>query len=83
VRQQSKLWDSQRERKKERENYPAKNPNLTHCWAGSQNKGLSEYQRRASRCRLSITHQRQGGKQAIARARKGQPQPQRQHPLPN
>ena len=32
VRYQPKLWDSQREReKKERENYPAKSPNLRHC----------------------------------------------------
>ena len=58
MRQQPKLWDSQRERKKtktknkkrerERENFPAKSSNLKHCQACSQNKGLSEYQRRAS-----------------------------------
>ena len=50
MRYQPKLWDSQRERTKEREreNYPAKSPNLRHCWARSPNKGLSEYQRRAS-----------------------------------
>ena len=51
MRQQLKLWDSQREKKikKERENYPVKSPNLRHCQARSQNKGLSKYQRRASR----------------------------------
>ena len=45
--------ESQRERKKkrereqrERENYPMKSPKLRHCQACSQNKGLSEYQRR-------------------------------------
>ena len=52
MRYQPKLWDNQRERERERErvreNYPAKSPNLRHCQACSQNKGLSEYQRRAS-----------------------------------
>ena len=42
----------EREKKRERERtIPAKSPNLRHCWAHSQNKGLSEYQRRASRLR--------------------------------
>ena len=45
---QPKLWDSQREKERERENFPAKSSNLGHCQARSQNKGLSEYQRRAS-----------------------------------
>ena len=44
MRQQHKLWDSQRERK----NFPTKISNLRHSWACSQNKGLTEYQRRAS-----------------------------------
>ena len=44
MRQQPKLWDSQREREEKRENFPAKVSNL----ALSQNKGLSQYQRRAS-----------------------------------
>ena len=33
---------------RERENFPAKSSNLSHYWACSQNKGLSEYQRRVS-----------------------------------
>ena len=41
MRQQPKLWDSQRERKKkkkrerekERKNFPEKSSNLRHCWA--------------------------------------------------
>ena len=53
MRQQRKLWDSQRERKKkkkrrERENFPMKSSNLRHSLAGLQNKGMSEYQKRAS-----------------------------------
>jgi len=52
MRYQPTLWDSQRERERgkrerERENYPAKSPNLRHCQAYSNNKGLSEYQRRS------------------------------------
>ena len=44
----------ERERgEKKRENYPAKSPNLRHCWTLSQNKRLSEYQGRASRLRTS------------------------------
>ena len=55
MRSQPKLWDSQRkkkmrerERERERENFPKKGSNLRHSLACSQNKGLSEYQRRAS-----------------------------------
>ena len=49
VRQEPKLWDSQRQReKRERENFSAKSPNLRHCRAHSQKKGLSEYQRKTS-----------------------------------
>ena len=86
------MWDSNpncgiaRERKKKRENYPAKSPNLRHCQALSQNKGLSKYQRRATWLRTGPcpTGDRQAGvgvggsqswKGAIAA-------PQR-HPLPN
>ena len=58
MRQQPKLWDSQRQRKKkrERENYPAKSPNLRHCQANSQNKGLS----RASQLRTGPSPTREG-----------------------
>ena len=44
-----KRGKKERERERERENYPVKSPNLRHCQACSQNKGLSKYQRRASR----------------------------------
>ena len=43
--------ERERERERERENYPIKSPNLrllNLTAGGSQNKGLSEYQRRAS-----------------------------------
>ena len=33
---------------KERENFPGKSYKLRHCWACSQNKGMSKYQRKAS-----------------------------------
>ena len=35
-------------KERERENFPVKSSNLRHCLARSQNKGLSECQRRAS-----------------------------------
>ena len=38
---------------KKRKNFPTKCSNLSHCWAHSQNKGLSEYQRKASQQRTS------------------------------
>ena len=38
----------EKEKKRERENFPAKSSDLRHCWACSQNKELSEYQRRDS-----------------------------------
>ena len=47
MRQKPKLGDSQREREK-KENFPVKGSNLMWSQAHSQNKGLSEYQRRAS-----------------------------------
>ena len=48
-----------------------KTPNLRHCWACSQNKGLSKYQRRASQLRTSSFHagDREAGE--------GQPEPER------
>ena len=49
-----------------------KSPNLGHCWAHSQNKGLSKYQRRATGCGLAHPHQRQGGRWGAAKAREGQ-----------
>ena len=43
------MGQPERERKKrERENFPTKSSNIRHCQARSQNKRLSEYQRRAS-----------------------------------
>ena len=58
------MGQPERERKeRERENYPTKSPNLSHCWAHSQNKGPSEYQRRASRYRPSH-HPPEAGRQA-------------------
>ena len=61
----------ERERKKgKRENFLTKSSNLRHNLAHSQNKGLSEYQRRA--VDWPIPRQRQGGRLAPTRAgRKG------------
>ena len=45
------MWDSQRkkkERERERENFAVKDSKLTCSLVGSQNKGLSQYHRRAS-----------------------------------
>ena len=62
-------WDSTPNcgiaRERERENYPAKSPNLRHCQACSQNKGLSKHQRRTSRLRTGPSSARDmqaGGK---------------------
>ena len=66
--------------KKKRENFAMKSPNLRHCQACSQNKGLSEYQRRDSPLRTGPSPA--GGREA-ARAGKGQSRSQRGHPLPN
>ena len=65
--------DSQGEKKREREreNYLTKSPNLRHCQARSQNKGLREYQRRASRLRTGPSPA--GGREAGW----GQPEPER------
>ena len=55
-----------------------KSPSLRHCQACSQNKGLSKYQRRASRLQTSPSpagDREAGG--GSARARKGQSRPQR------
>ena len=70
MKQKPKLWDSLRERKKkkerERELFPQRlEPKA--LLAGSQNKGLSEYQRRASWLEdKPIPRWRQRGRQAIA-----------------
>ena len=78
MRQQPKLWDSQRERKKkkkqrgrERENHPANISNLKALPAHSQNKGLSECQRRASWLQTAPSTAR--GREAGQR----QPEPER------
>ena len=74
MRQQPKLWDSQRERKKrerQRENFTAKSCNLRHHWACLQIKGLSEYQRRASQLQTGPSPIR--GREAGGR----QPEPER------
>ena len=70
MRQKPKLGDSQRERKK-KENFPVKGSNLMWSQAHSQNKGLSEYQRRASWLQTGPSpRQRQRGTQVTARARR-------------
>ena len=76
-------WDSNsnrgiaRERKKkkkeerERENFPTKSSKLRHCQACSQNKGLSKYQRRASRQQTGPSPAKgKGGRPVTARAKR-------------
>ena len=68
-------WDSNPNfglaRERERENFPVRSSNLRYSLAYSQNKGLSEYQRRASWLRTgSPPYQRQIGWQSTARARR-------------
>ena len=59
-----------RERERERENFPTKSSNLRHSLACSQNKGLSNYQRRASCLRTGPSPcWRLRGRQGTARAR--------------
>ena len=54
---------------RERENFPGKSSNLRHSLAQSQNKGLSEYQRRASWLKTSPSPSwRQRGRWVTARA---------------
>ena len=70
------------EREQERENYPVKCPNLRHCQGRSQNKGLSEYQRRASQLQTSPSPARDkqaGGSQSW----KGAIAAPERHPPPN
>ena len=59
------MWDSQRGRERERENFPTKSSNLRHCWAYSQNKGLNKYQRTVSLLQTSPspTRGREAGRQ--------------------
>ena len=74
-----------KKKERERENFPVKSSNLRHCQARSQNKGLSEYQRRASRQWTSPSPSRgreAGGWQPEPEG-KGQTWPQRWHPLSN
>ena len=73
-----------KERERERENYLMKSPNLRYCLACSQNKGLREYQRRASWLHTSPSPTgSMEGRHAVARVRKEQTWLQRWHPLPN
>ena len=62
---------------REKKNFPTKSSNLRHCLACSQNKGLSEYQRRASQLRTSPspTRGREAGGQHPESEGKGQTQP--------
>ena len=86
MRQQPKLWDSQREKKREREKFPAKGSNLMCNLALSQNKGLREHQRKASHLRTSpspTTGGREAGEPQPELEGKGQSRPQRWHPPPN
>ena len=56
-------------KERERENFPSKSSNLTHSLVGSQNKGLSEYNRRASWLQTGPSPcQRQRDRWATARA---------------
>ena len=83
-------WDSNpncriaREKKKrERENFPAKGSNLMCNLALSQNKGLREHQRKASRLHTGpspTTGGREAGEPQPELEGKGQSQPQRWHP---
>ena len=59
----------EREKKRERENFPLKSSNVRHRLVCSQNKGLSKYQSRASQLWISpFPRQRQRGRQVTARA---------------
>ena len=70
MRRQPKLWGSQRGKKKrERENFPMKGSNLRHSLAGSKNKGLIEYQSRAS-CLSSSPFPLTEAERQTARARR-------------
>ena len=71
--------------KRERENFPTKSSNLRHCWAHTQNKPLSEYQRRVSWLWTSpsLTRGREAGRLQPEQEGKGQSWPQRWHPPPN
>ena len=77
------MWDSNancglardKEKKRERENFPMKSPNLRHCQARSQNKGLRKYQRRVSRLRTGPSSA--GDNQAGVGEGSGQPWPKR------
>ena len=62
-----------------------KSPNLRHCKAHSQNKGLSTYQRRANRLWTGPfpARDKQAGGGGAARARKGAITVLERHPLPN
>ena len=71
MRQQPRLWPETEREKKKRENYPAKSPNLRHCWPRSQHKGLSKYQRRASWLRAGPSPARHSGQAGASQSRKG------------
>ena len=68
--------------KRERENYPTKSPKLRHCQAHSQNKVLSEYQRRASRLRTGPSPAG-GGQAGGSQSQKGVISAPERYPLPN
>ena len=67
---------------RERDNYTSKSPNLKHCQARSQNRGLSKLQRRASRLLPgpSPTVDKQAGG---SQSQKGAIAATERHPLPN
>ena len=71
VRQQPKLWDSQREEKKrtetQRENFPTRSSNLRHCRAAHRKKDWANTRGDLAEDQ-PIPRQRQGGKWATARA---------------
>ena len=66
-----------KKKKRERENFPMKSSNLRYCQAHSQNKGLSEYQRRASLLQTGpfLTRGRETGGQEPKPEGEGQSRP--------
>ena len=70
------MWDSNpncgiaRERKKERESFPAKSSNLRHCQATHRTKDWANTRGELASCRPPIPNQRQRGRRGAARVRR-------------
>ena len=80
-RERERERERQRERERESVSFPVKSPNLRYCQDHSQNKGLSEYQRRVSRLDWPSPCQRQAG--GGSRSQKRASSAPERHPLPN